>query len=196
MTNHFASSTLTPLPSTTWPCNKTNPLSSASSRWWVIVVCGWLNSPLNLYSAKCVNSTVTVFSAGNVHWRKWISTPCPSFGSGRIKCGCFFAVASIVRYTSRGITAHSDWASLTCRIRHIASNSFWGRALVFSRSMYEERVLIPGVEDGTVSAGIRGAGGGGGNNEDDTGGWGGVWDALGMGIGIEAFFLKCWILSL
>jgi len=36
--------------------------------------------------------------------------------------------------------------------------------------MYEERVLIPGVEDGTVSAGIRGAGGGGGNNEDDTGG--------------------------
>jgi len=91
------------------------------------------------------------------------------------------------------MTAHSDWASLTCRRRHIASSSFWGRALVFSRSRYDERVLRPGVDEGSFSVGICGAGGGGGKGdeaiEDGVG-------ALGMGSGIEAFFLRCWILSL
>src|SRR5437879_587210 len=132
-----------------------------------MVVCGWLNSPLSLYSAKCVNNTVTVFSTGNVHCRKYISAPCPSLGRGRIKWGCVFAVASIVLYTSIGITAQSDWASFTCRKRHIASNSFCGKVRVFSMSRYEERVLMPGVEDGTFSLGIRGGGGGGGKGDED-----------------------------
>jgi len=53
---------------------------------------------------------------------------------------------------------------------------------------------MPGFEEGAFSVGIRGAGGGGGNGDDDGGGWTG--DAPGMGTGMEAFFLRCWILSL
>jgi len=66
-----------------------------------------------------------------------------------------------------GITAQSDWGSLTCRRRHIASNSFWGRARVFSKSKYAERVLMPFVDEGSFSAGICGGGGGGGKGDDE-----------------------------
>ena len=52
---------------------------------------------------------------------------------------------------------------------------------------------MPGVDEGSFSVGICGAGGGGGKGdeaiEDGVG-------ALGTGSGIEAFFLRCWILSL
>jgi hypothetical protein len=69
----------------------------------------------------------------------------------------------------------------------MASNSFWGRARVFSKSRYAERVLMPFVDEGSFSAGICGGGGGGGKGDDNVEDCGA---GLGMGIGIEAFFLK------
>jgi hypothetical protein len=83
---------------------------------------------------------------------------------------------------------------LTCRKRQIASNSFFGNARVFSRSRYEERVLIPGFEDRVFSVGIRGGVGGRGNGDVAVRM---CWGApLTAGNGMEAFFLRCWILSL
>jgi len=49
----------------------------------------------------------------------------------------------------------------------MASNSFWGRARVFSKSKYAERVLMPFVDGGSFSAGICGGEGGGGKGDDE-----------------------------
>ena len=59
------------------------------------VVCGWAYSPLNLNSAKWVNSTVDVVGEGKVHCKKWISAPLPSLGIGSMNCGCWRAVVSM-----------------------------------------------------------------------------------------------------
>ena len=88
------------------------------------------------------------------------------------------------------MAAQSDWASLACLKRHIASSSFWGSSRLFLTSRYAERVLIPGVEEGAFPVGIRGAGGAGGKGEEEFGDERGVRGAFVAGIEIEAFFFK------
>lgn len=104
----------------------------------------------------------------------------------------------MVRYVSRGIVAQSDCALLTCRRRQIASISFCGSALVFSRSRNEERVLRPGVDEESFLVGTCGAGGGGGNGDEEVDSSGDAGDSVGVtvGIGTASFFLSSWILSL
>ena len=56
--------------------------------------------------------------------------------------------------------------------------------------------MIPGVEESGFSLGICGTGGGDGKGEEDEGDGGGVGGVLTVGIGIDAFFLRCCIFSL
>lgn len=63
-------------------------------------------------------------------------------------------------------------------------------------SRYEDKVLIPGLVEDCFSEGIRGAGGGGGNGEEEVGDGGGVIGVAAVGIGMVAFFFRCWIFSL
>lgn len=93
------------------------------------------------------------------------------------------------------MAAHKDCASLTCRSRQSASISFCGRARIFSRSRYEDKVFSPGLEDGTFSAGALGGGGAAGNGDEAAGEGGGVGGAF-IGIATAAFFFKSSILAL
>jgi hypothetical protein len=105
----------------------------------------------------------------------------------------------MVLYVSRGMTAHSDCASLTWRTLQRASISFWERPRAFSMFRKEERVLSPGFED-VFSAGISGAGGAAGKGkggagdegagDEEVGDGGGVGGAFIGGMGIVAFFFK------
>lgn len=94
------------------------------------------------------------------------------------------------------MVAHRELGELTWRRRQIVSISFSGSVRVLGMSRKEERVLIPGGLALISLVGNRGAGGGGGNGGEAIGDSGGVGGELGIGICIDDFFLKSWILSL
>lgn len=142
-----------------------------------MVVCGWLNSPLNLYSARCVKTTVTVSGAGKENCRKWISAPAdPSRGRGRMKWGCLRAVCRMRVKELDGSMAQREVGEEACRRRQMYSISLGGSARILSRSRYEERVFRPGgaeallVEDDEWFARCcDGTGAGGGEGKGDVG---------------------------